>query len=397
MINFLGNKKERIQINNDDLLSTLFSDDNIDIKTIFNKEKIDDNDKTYFHNFLQTIPKKINNNDDNKKLNLVLDLDNTLMYSIEFPKIPNKKDIHDYTFKILFKDINIETIRIKNEIYVFKFREGLKSFFQETNKFCNYYIYTASIMDYAKQIIEKIKNKFKISIKGIMANKDLKNRDLYKNLEKINLKSENSIILDDNCYAWKNNLSNLLLSKRFFDYQMMNFLFINYSKEIGDYNFIIQNKNNHNELNVSFGKYQFIMNKKVFFPFNVESNNFSQKNQLKYLSNLIKKIHYLYYNYQINVPMAIKILRMNIFYNKTFYVSKNLLNYKELIGMIQYCGGNVVKSISQNNIIIIDKELKEKNNENITSEEYIYDCYYMLHQFNEKEKCYHFDKVIELK
>jgi hypothetical protein len=65
--------------------------------------------------------------------------------------------------------------------------------------------------------------------------------------------------------------------------------------------------------------------------------------------------------------------------------------------MIQYCGGNVVKSISQNNIIIIDKELKEKNNENITSEEYIYDCYYMLHQFNEKEKCYHFDKVIELK
>ena len=56
-----------------------------------------------------------------------------------------------------------------------------------------------------------------------MANKDLKNRDLFKNLVKINLKSDNSIILDDNCYVWEKNLSNLLLSKRFFDYQMKNF------------------------------------------------------------------------------------------------------------------------------------------------------------------------------
>ena len=229
-----------------------------------------------------------------------------------------------------------------------------------------------------------------------MVNKDLKNRDLYKNLEKINLKSENSIILDDNCYAWEKNLSNLLLSKRFFDYQMMNFLHINYSKEIGEYNnFIIQNKNQ--ELNISFGRNQFMKNKKIYFPFNVESNNFYQRNQLEYLSNLIKKIHYLYYNYQINIPMAIKIIRINIFHNKNFYVSKKLLNYNELIGMIQYCGGNVVKSISQNNTIIIDKDSKEKTNTNITSEEYIYDCYYMLNQFNEKDKYYHFDKVIELK
>ena len=396
MIKFLGNKKVRFEIDNDDSLSTLSADDNINIETILNKDYIDNNDKNYIHNFLQTIPKEINN-DNNNKLNLVLDLDNTLIYSIQFPKISQKKYIYDNTFKILFKDMNIETIRLPNEIYVFKFREGLKSFFKETNKFCNYYIYTASMIYYAEQIIEKLKKQFKIKIKGIMANRDLKNRDLYKNLEKINLNSNNSIILDDNCYAWEKNLSNLLLSKRFFDYQMMNFLYKNYSKEIGKYNFIIQNKNNHKNLNISFGGNQFMNNKKIFFPFSVESNNFSQRNQLIYLSNLIKKIHYLYFNYQINVPMAIKIIRMNIFYNKNFYVSKDFLNYNELIEMIRYCGGNLVNSIYHNNIIIIDKDLKDRKDRNIISEEYIYDCYYMLNKFNENDKYYHFDKIIELK
>ena len=138
-------------------------------------------------------------------------------------------------------------------------------------------------------------------------------------------------------------------------------------------------------------------NKKIFFPFSVESNNFSQRNQLIYLSNLIKKIHYLYFNYQINVPMAIKIIRMNIFYNKNFYVSKDFLNYNELIEMIRYCGGNLVNSIYHNNIIIIDKDLKDRKDRNIISEEYIYDCYYMLNKFNENDKYYHFDKIIELK
>lgn len=203
MIKFLGNKKVRFEIDNDDSLSTLSADDNINIETILNKDYIDNNDKNYIHNFLQTIPKEINNDNNNNKLNLVLDLDNTLIYSIQFPKISQKKYIYDNTFKILFKDMNIETIRLPNEIYVFKFREGLKSFFKETNKFCNYYIYTASMIYYAEQIIEKLKKQFKIKIKGIMANRDLKNRDLYKNLEKINLNSNNSIILDDNCYAWE--------------------------------------------------------------------------------------------------------------------------------------------------------------------------------------------------
>ena len=42
-------------------------------------------------------------------------------------------------------------------------------------------------------------------------------------------------------------------------------------------------------------------------------------------------------------------------------------------------------------------KIQKKIKTNITSEEYIYDYYYILNLFNEKDKYYHFEKVIELK
>ncbi len=86
-----------------------------------------------------------------------------------------------------------------------------------------------------------------------MANKPNEKKDLKKSLNKINLNSKNTIIIDDCPYFWPKDLSNLLLSKRFFDYKIMNLL-KNY-EDLGNYGLITENSN---------GKLSFISGGKQF-------------------------------------------------------------------------------------------------------------------------------------
>ena len=80
-----------------------------------------------------------------------------------------------------------------------------------------------------------------------------------------------------------------------------------------------------------------------------------------------------------------------------FYIDKESNNYKELYDMIKYCGGEIVESIdNKKNIIYINKEYKEKDNIKSISDEYIYDCYFMMNKFDVNDKYYHYRKVIEL-
>ena len=63
-----------------------------------------------------------------------------------------------------------------------------------------------------------------------MANKSYDKKDINKSLNKINLNSNNSIIIDDCPYFWIKDLSNLLISKRFYDYKIMKLLNYEYLK-----------------------------------------------------------------------------------------------------------------------------------------------------------------------
>ncbi len=87
---------------------------------------------------------------------------------------------------------------------------------------------------------------------------------------------------------------------------------------------------------------------------------------------------------------------MNIFYDKYFVVSKDFLNYDELIEMITSCGGTIINSYSLSNLIFVEKENKKIKGKIIVTEEYIYDCYYMLNYFDENDDYYHFRKFVEL-
>ena len=398
----LKNKSENldIKIKDENTTSTSidedFSNEIKTIKSIFSKKNKSKYDKETINNFVKKIPSEINNYNLENKINLILDLDNTLIYSVPYLNLPKDTFIPDKTFRKALKIEDLETIRFSNsEVYIYRFRDGLNLFFQNTKNFCNYYIYTTAIKTYAEQVIEKIKSKFKIEIKGIMANNKIEKKDIIKSLNKINLNSKNTIIIDDSPKLWPENLSNLLLSKKFCDFKIMNLLNKNYFNDLGNYTILKENINGKINLN-SYVK-QFNINKnKNFFPYNVESNDFSERKQLNYLFIFIQKIHYLYFHFNISVPLAIKILKMNIFYNKYFVISKYFVNYDELIEMIIYCGGTIINCHSLSNLIFVEKENKKIEGKIIVSEEYIYDCYFMLHYFNENEEYYHFRNIIEI-
>ena len=402
--NLLGKKRENNKSDlNESFTTTSTLDDNImdEINPLLKKSQLDEKEKKTLYKFLKTIPKNIKQKEnESDKLNLVLDLDHTIIFSCQFPEIQNNRYIKDIYYKILFKSLDLEIVRLPSkQVYVFQFREGLKSFFDNTKNFCNYHIYSSSFKLYATQIVQKLEDKFGIKIQSLKANDDIYNRDIDKNLTKINLNHQNSIIIDDNPSTWRNNLNNIILSKRFYDYKIMYFLRQNNIKELGFYFLIKQCEKDLNILGF-FAADSHILNEnniKNCLPYNVESNNLSERHQLNYISKFIQKIYYLHFYYGINVPNAIKILRINIFYKMNFYIDKECNNYKELYDMIKYCGGEIVETIdNEKNIIYINKEYQEKDNIKSISDEYIYDCYFMMNKFDVNDKYYHYRKVIEL-
>ena len=64
------------------------------------------------------------------------------------------------------------------------------------------------------------------------------------------------------------------------------------------------------------------------------------------------------------------------------------------------CGGNIINNCtfedSISEIIYIDKEKKMINGKETISQDYIYDCYYMNYKFDESDKDYHFNDIIDL-
>ena len=100
---------------------------------------------------MKKIPSEINNYNLENKINLILDLDNTLIYSVPYLNLPKDIFIPDKTFRKIFQIEDLETIRFsKSEIYIYRFRDGLNLFFKNTKNFCNYYIYTTAIKSYAE-------------------------------------------------------------------------------------------------------------------------------------------------------------------------------------------------------------------------------------------------------
>ena len=319
------------------------------------------NQKNDIHKLIEKIKKmnieeiiKTQEGNANKKLNIVLDLDNTCIYGFPINHQEQLKLILKYPKKEIFF---IEFMMNGNYIIsALLIRKGLKEFFDFTKNFCNFYINTLGYENYGKEIKNNLETLFDIKFIGFKGrNNKLENK---KNLYDLSLESKNAVIFDDKPIVWKEDKANVIISKIFTDREIIlndlkrNNLENNLHSFLKDYIPFFYYKSSQE-------KWQ---NQRLMIDYSCPFYDFDKKNcfsgeylestkyQFIYMKEVIKIIYYLIYNSNMRVPEALKIIRYNIFYNScfnfNFYKNKGINILKDII---KNCGGIIIEENKNKN------------------------------------------------
>jgi hypothetical protein len=163
----------------------------------------------------------------NNKLNIVLDLDNTIIYT----KIFNSNDILKIKYYFLFKNENLlGKFEIEQKTYLVYIRPYFTYFLNTIKMYFNLYVYTNSQEIYCKNIINLLREKYLyFEIKKIICRND--NTSLIKRLSLICENHDDlhflnaitnyhdfvkeTIIIDDNIDVWKFDKNNVINVKKY--------------------------------------------------------------------------------------------------------------------------------------------------------------------------------------
>ena len=329
-----------------------------------------------------------------KKFNLILDIDLTMIKAVE---------LNDKTIQRKSTDIEIKgKVNSKPYHYYYRYRPYLINFVKELKNYFNFYISTLSHENYAKQIIDNFMKKTGVIIPRecmisrnennmkTKVSKFIKEFIRLKNKDEIN----NTIIIDDSVSCWfkeenvdENNIDtiqcikSLIPSKRY----IMNCSEIvdNYKYDVLIHNNIFEKGFDKNEI------YKF----EVEHDFCIEKDYLVNKNwQLFYLENFIKKC--IRFSLFSGVPL---VEAMHFFRKKIFENCKFNLKYLDnrwispMNSIIKELGGVVVISIEEATHFIMEKKISSKKkisinkNQKYVNLSYIFQCYFNMHKFDESE------------
>ena len=305
-----------------------------------------------------------------RKINIILDIDQTLIFSkdeILFdPKIKNE----------LTKDSNpiiVPNESQKNNPFrlIFDYRPKLKEFLIGLSKFCNFYVCTLAKENYAKMITYRIKKDIGIEIpdENIVATVNIKGFELFNGIE-----TKNTIIFDDNANVWIKELKHLIVSKKFVSFLEKDYKF---DFVVEDYKII--NYNSRPDF---------------LFTNETKSNN---KFQLDYVLNFIEMAYKFSIIFQNDIVNSIGYMRKRIF-NKVKlniqYYSQNE-NYILINGIVKFLGGIMETDINQSTHFLLSEQnnlKKERLNLNnevyFVNEQWIFDSYLFLQKMDENEREY---------
>jgi CTD small phosphatase-like protein 2 len=198
--------QENIEGNYQEYLNEILP--SIKLYKIINFNLIFSNENKVFNSYC-----KFNSKNNDKKL-LILDLDETLIYS-DFSKCPeiNEKEVSKH-ISIFLQDELIKPTFI--EVYL---RPGIENFLIEMDKFFDLAIFTAACKNYADKIINIFdpQNKFFkfrlyrescINLQNIIYIKDLRIIE--------NFKPESTILVDNSLFSFSNNITNGILVNSFY-------------------------------------------------------------------------------------------------------------------------------------------------------------------------------------
>ena len=316
------------------------------------------------------------------KINIILDIDQTLVYS---QRITEEKDII-FNYDSSFNDNHQIEFYLENKKYVYfiQVRKGLKQFIEKLTPFCNFYINTMANPIYIKTVLTLLNKKYNLHLN----NNGLNNVFITEQKEKKTLppeitKNGNFLILDDNICAWdKTYLSNIIPVRKYY----------------GSFNHINSIKSSYDTI------YQYYLFSNKIYCFNEQKRQFldnnnklpfcseaswSELNQLDYISDLILKSYILSKILNIHIFFSFYNILHNILREyKIYYDGEDKCFFQELIKLL---GGSYVFDAKDATHILIksnkDKiinELKEFNY-NFINVKWIFDSYFNFMKCDEEK------------
>lgn len=336
----------------------------------------------------------------NKKFNLILDIDLTMIKAVESndSRTPRKRT-----------DIDIKGYANNNPFqFFYRYRPYLFTFLKELKEYFNFYICTLSHINYANLIINDLKSRTGIIIpeKRIIAKNDrnfnFKKKKFINELIPLFNKDElnNTIIIDDNIYSWlkpdyldENGIDTcqsikcLIPSKRYImDYPQNN---EDIKFEILIYNNIYEKGFNRNLCYFFEVDYSYCIEK------DSSVDNRNKFGQLYYIELFIKQCIKFSLFSGMSIVDAINCNRKKIFEDCKFnlkYLDNEWINPMSLI--IKELGGTIVIPINEATHFILENKINSNKilNKNKTQKyvnvNYIIQCYLNLYKFNESDKKY---------
>ena len=358
-----------------------------------------------------------------KKLDIVFDLDNTIIFSFLSSEdhifIQNKKDIFPKK-EVKMISFNYEDMVIYALLII---RNGFKEFIQYVDPLCTFHINTLGCENYGNEvrnILTEYSGANFIRYKGRIGN-----NEYNKKIDDLFLGRAKTIIFDDNVNVWKDKDNEYVINSKFFydeECSMLNLKEINnqnnnfkYDKEDFKkkykfyYNHIKSKKHKFNDWkkqeikecsNIPF--YQFKQSKDYNYNqcYTAEYLN-SNKLQFNYMKNVIKEIYYLKFVYGINIPLAIKLIRISTLSYMKFYLKYLDFSQKVILAdMVKVCGGSIYdgKHREEDEKIYlvtskrtgyklkkeeIDKEIADNPFYILINEKFIIDTYYFMTNLKE--------------
>ena len=415
-------------------------EDYLNLKKIIQCKKLSSEQKEWISNLISRIKSKdikdinIEKNSEDKlnKLEIVFDLDNTCIFSFlsntDILQVQKKKNIFPQ------KEVKMVSFKFNNKVLytALIIRKGLKDFLNYVSPLCNFHISTLGAESYGNEV-KDILSEY-AGVEFIRYKGRVYSNEYCKNISDLYINSENTVIFDDYLRVWENdNKDNeqVITTKYFFDEEcaMLNNN-INISKEqnkenddkvneielfLKSYRTMCYNKiKENNKNNVNFDMdwkvqniieyqnipfYQFNSNKDFNDNkcFTAEYLN-SPKYQFSYMKDVIKVIYCLKFIFDLDIRLAIKLIKICTLNNMKFDLKYLAYDQKCILtDMVKVCGGilydknyNYSSDDKERIYLVASKriyefkkeEIKEELKKNkkylLINERFILDTYYFM-------------------
>ena len=336
----------------------------------------------------ENLKKSLNSLSFSEKINLILDIDETLVFSKMVKELQKDEDINkaiDDLQKDPKEDIYYIPLQSNAKVLIYRVqvRKNMAHFFKKLSTYCYFYVNTMACPSYVNKVINILCENYGLRFTNINENNILYTSPQQKKcLPKEITKNENFLILDDNICAWDiSYIPSIIPIRKFrdaFDEKQMKNVFYQY--------YLFSNKIYlFDEI-----KRPFLDSDKI--PLCIETLK-DENSQLFYISDMIIKSFAVSRILEIPIRHALHFFQNTILKDRLIYY--NGYDNSFVFEMINLLGGTIVKDVKNATHIILNKNISNQKindsdncNKYILDIKWIFDCFFNLRKCDEQNSEY---------